>query len=94
MKKKGRIAVQSRAQRVAAGKAPYRLVQGEAPHRMVQGKNRKLTTAVTFTASELSALGDYMAAGMVMLRITTPHKAVGKFKAAMSRLKVPAPRGL
>lgn len=85
MKKKGRMPVQSLGKRVASGKAPYRTVLGKA---------RKLTTAVTFTASELSALGDYMAAGMVMLRITTPHKAVGKFKAAMSRLKVPAPRGL
>jgi hypothetical protein len=60
----------------------------------VSSKSRKLTTAVTFTANDLSALSDYIAAGLVMLRISTPHQAVSKFKAAMSRLKVPAPRGL
>lgn len=56
--------------------------------------SRKLTTAVTFTASDLAALADYIAAGMVMLRISTPHRSVSKLKAAMSRLKVPSPRGL
>lgn len=62
--------------------------------RQVRSPIRKLATTVTFTADELAGIGDYIAAGMVMLRITTPHKAVGKLKAAMSRLKVPAPRGL
>ncbi len=57
-------------------------------------KGRKVTTSVSFTGEELSALGDYIAAGMVMLRVSAPHKAVAKLKAAMSRLKVPTPRGL
>jgi hypothetical protein len=58
------------------------------------GKTRKLTTAITFTAAYLAAIADYLAAGMVMLRISTPHRVVSKLKAAMSRLHVPVPRGL
>jgi hypothetical protein len=54
----------------------------KAGKKQVQSLNRRLTTAA-----------DYIAAGLVMLRITTPHQAVSNFKAAMSRLKVPAPRG-
>lgn len=77
-----------------AMKTKARASRQSLAQRSAAGKIRKLTTMVTFTADDLSALADYMAAGMVMLRITTPHKAVGKFKAAMSRLKVPAPRGL
>jgi hypothetical protein len=66
----------------------------KAGKKQAQSPNRRLTTVVTFRADDLSALADYIAAGLVMLRITTPHQAVSKFKAAMSRLKVPAPRGL
>ena len=66
----------------------------KAGKKQFQNLNRRLTTVVTFRADDLSALADYIAAGLVMLRITTPHQAVSKFKAAMSRLKVPAPRGL
>jgi hypothetical protein len=66
----------------------------KAGKKQIQSLNRRLTTVVTFRADDLSALADYIAAGLVMLRITTPHQAVSKFKAAMSRLKVPAPRGL
>jgi hypothetical protein len=60
----------------------------------VSGKSRKRTTTITLSGNDLAALADYLAAGMLLLRITTPHKVVGKIKAAMSRLKVPAPRGL
>ncbi len=62
--------------------------------RKTPGKDRRLTTAVTFSAEELAALGEYIAAGLVLLRVTTPHRAVGKFKAAMSRVQVAVPRGL
>ena len=58
------------------------------------GKDRRLMTAVTFSAEELAVLGEYIAAGRVLLRVSTPHRAVSKFKAAMSRVKVAAPRGL
>jgi hypothetical protein len=57
-------------------------------------RGRKLHTAVTFTAEELVALAEYIAAGLVLLRVSKPHRAVSKFKAAMSRLKLPVPRGL
>jgi hypothetical protein len=57
-------------------------------------RGRKLHTAVTFTAEELAALAEYIAAGLVLLRVSKPHAAVSKFKAALSRVKVPAPRGL
>jgi hypothetical protein len=60
----------------------------------VSGKTRKLTTTMTLSANDLAALADYIAARMLLLRITTPHRVVGKLKAAMSRLKVPVPRGL
>jgi hypothetical protein len=57
-------------------------------------KSRKLTTTITVSANDLATLADYLAAGMLLLRITTPHRVVGKLQAAMSRLKVPIPRGL
>jgi hypothetical protein len=57
-------------------------------------KSRKLTTTITFSANDLAALADYLAAGMLLLRITTPHRVIAKLKAAMSRLTVPIPRGL
>jgi hypothetical protein len=57
-------------------------------------RSRKLTTQVTFTANELAALADYSAAGMLLLRISTPHRVIAKLKAALSRLNVPVPRGL
>jgi hypothetical protein len=60
----------------------------------VSTKSRKLTTTVTLSANDLAALAEYSAAGMLLLRISTPHRVVGKLKAAMSRLKVPVPRGL
>jgi hypothetical protein len=60
----------------------------------VAAKSRKLTTTITFSANDLAALADYLAAGMLLLRITTPHRVIGKLKAAMSRLRVPVPRGL
>ena len=56
-------------------------------------KDRRLTTAVTYSAEELAVLADYIAAGIVLLRVSTPHRAVSKFKAAMTRLKVAPPRG-
>ena len=58
------------------------------------GKDRRLTTAVTYNGEELAVLAEYIAAGIVLLRISKPHPAAGKFKAAMSRLKVAIPRGL
>jgi hypothetical protein len=57
-------------------------------------KPRKLTTTITLSGNDLAALADYLAAGMLLLRITTPHRVVGKLKAGMSRLKVPIPIGL
>lgn len=60
----------------------------------VIGKRRRLTTSITLSADDLSALGDYIAAGMVMLRISKPHRAVSKLKAAMSRVSLPIARGL
>ena len=57
-------------------------------------RDRRPMTSVTFSADELSALGEYIAAGLVLMRVSTPHRAVSKFKAAMSRLKVAVPRGL
>jgi hypothetical protein len=62
--------------------------------RKTAGKDRRLMTAVSFSGEELAALGEYIAAGIVLLRVTTPHRALGKFKAAMSRVKLVAPRGL
>jgi hypothetical protein len=67
---------------------------GDTAKRSVSSKTRKLSTTVTFTGNDLSALADYIAAGLVMLRIAVPHKAIGKLKAAMTRLKVPVTRGL
>ena len=58
------------------------------------GKDRRLTTTVTYSGEELAVLAGYIAAGIVLLRVSTPHPAVSKFKAAMSRLKVAIPRGL
>ena len=58
------------------------------------GEDRRLTTTVTYSGEELAALADYIAAGIILLRITKPHPAVGKFKAAMTRLKVAIPGGL
>ena len=52
------------------------------------------TTTVTFSADELTSIADYVAAGLVMLRVARPYRGVSKLKAAMSRLKISAPRGL
>jgi hypothetical protein len=62
--------------------------------RSVSMKSQKLTTTITLNGNDLAALADYLAAGMLLLRITTPHRVIGKLKAAMSRLRVPIPRGL
>ena len=58
----------------------------------VASQNQRLTTSVTFSGEELAALAEYVAAGLVLLRVASPHRAVSKFKAAMSRLKIPVPR--
>jgi len=62
--------------------------------RVAPSKTRKLTTTVTFTASDLVALSDYIAAGLVVLRVRTADRAVSKLKAAMSRLGIAVQRGL
>ena len=57
-------------------------------------KDRRLTTAVTYSGDELAVLAEYVAAGLVILRVTTPHPAVSKLKAALSRLGIKPPHGL
>ncbi len=72
----------------------YRVRPTSSPRREGGARGRKLTTSVTLTADDLSALADYIAAGMVMLRVSRPHRAVSKFKAAMTRVMLPTTRGL
>src|SRR5688500_11182711 len=60
----------------------------------VAGPSRPTGTSITFSTEELTALSDYVTAGLVMLRVASPNRAVSKIKAAMSRLKLAVPRGL
>ena len=50
------------------------------------------STTITLNADELEILGRLISAGQVML--PTKHPVFARLKAAMSRLGVPAPRGL
>lgn len=61
-----------------------------------QRRSRPLNylTAVTFSADELAALAEYAVAGLLVLRVSKPNRAVTRLKAAMSRVNVPASRGL
>jgi len=50
------------------------------------------TTAVSFSAADLAALGRLLATGRAVLQETPP--AVARLKAAMTRLGVPVTKGL
>ena len=53
------------------------------------------TTAVSFSAHDLTALGRLLATGQTVLHTHGPaHPVVARLKAAMTRLGVPVPRGL
>ena len=51
------------------------------------------TTTVTLSGAELAALGRFLAAGHVLLQEDYPP-VVARLKAAMTRLRIPAPKGL
>lgn len=56
---------------------------------------RRARTSVTFSAKDLTALAELLAAGQAVLRQTGPASPViGRLKAAMTRLQAPIPRGL
>ena len=59
-----------------------------------QKKLKKHGTAITFTGEELSSLAELVAAGQVMLRMRQSPRVVQLLKAAMTRLRVPLPKGL
>jgi hypothetical protein len=67
---------------------------------MFKSKKRKTkpdgrTTAVSFSAKDLTALGRLLATGQVVLHGHGPvPSVVARLKAAMTRLGVPVPRGL
>ena len=50
------------------------------------------STTITLNADDLATLGRLVSAGQVMLPTTYP--VLARLKAAMSRLGVPAPKGL
>ena len=52
----------------------------------------KRITAISFTAEDLTSLGQLIAAGQVMLQTSCP--AVTRLKAAMTRMGVSVPKGL
>jgi hypothetical protein len=53
---------------------------------------KAVSTTITLNADELTILGRLISAGQVM--VPTKHPVLGRIKAAMSRLGVPAPKGL
>ncbi len=56
---------------------------------------RRARTSVSFSAADLTALAELLAAGQALLRQSGPaHLVVGRLKAAMTRLHVPIPRAL
>jgi hypothetical protein len=60
-----------------------------------RGERAKRATAVTFDAEDLAVLGKLLAAGQALLGASgRAPAAITKLKAAMTRLKVPVPRGL
>lgn len=80
---------------VSMAKAKGRMVRRSSTEKPGASRVRsKLTTTVTFSAADLSILGECVAAGMLMLRMARSPKAVSKLKAAMSRLGVSVARGL
>jgi hypothetical protein len=57
-----------------------------------KAEQTKRTTAISFTAEDLTSLAQLVAAGQVMLQTRCP--AVARLKAAMTRLGVSIPKGL
>ncbi len=57
-----------------------------------KNRSKKIKTAVTFTAEDLTALARYIGAGVVLLQ--TDHPVIPKIKAALSRLGLATPKGL
>jgi hypothetical protein len=55
-------------------------------------ESRRRMTTLTLRAEDLAALGRLLAAGVVLIQTT--HPVIAKVKAAMTRLGLPAPRGL
>jgi hypothetical protein len=49
-------------------------------------------TYLSFTAADLAALGHYVAVGVVVTQTT--HPVVTRLKAALTRMKLPQPKGL
>ena len=60
--------------------------------RSVGRPKHQRTTAVSFSADDLVALGQLVAAGQIALQKTAP--VVPRLKAAMPRLRVTPPKGL
>ena len=56
-------------------------------------ENATRTTTITLSGAELVALGRFLTAGRVLLQEEYPP-VVARLKAAMTRLRVPAPKGL
>ncbi|MBI4100597.1 hypothetical protein HY439_02545 [Candidatus Microgenomates bacterium] len=55
-------------------------------------RDKKLTTSITFTGDDLSALAKYVSAGVIILQ--TSHPVISKLKSAFTRLGLPTPKGL
>lgn len=55
-------------------------------------RQRRSTTAISFSAKELAALGRLVATGQAVLQERPP--VVARLKAAMTRLRVRTPKGL
>jgi hypothetical protein len=51
-------------------------------------------TSVSFTADELAAIGQLLAARQVILQPERRLPVIARLKAAMTRLGVPVPKGL
>ncbi len=54
--------------------------------------NRRRTTTLTLEAEDLQGLARLISAGEVLLQMT--HPVVARLKAAMTRMGLPAPKGL
>jgi len=63
----------------------------ERPKRARRPRGRR-TTAISFSAEDLAALGTLLATGQAVLQERPP--VVARLKAAMTRLGVPRPTGL
>ncbi len=68
-----------------------RLGRPRSTNRQYAPKQKRGTT-MTFTAEELTALTQYVSAGMVLLRHS--HPVVGRLKQGLTRLGLPHPPGL